>query len=317
MTITLPHQTVLLHTPSGPVHLSREGQHTASLTEIPSRQGEVAAFHPYSTGAAVADYVAYVMTLQEGPFESRQLLRMLMDNTAAGKVSAQTLNASLTRDPRFIKVSRGIWSLQDPPALDDVESGDDDLIDLEPESSCLMYQIDTRLHGRTQLRRTLQVPADATLLDLHHALQTAYGWSDEHLNQFRIGDTEYEARTADPTLGEGAVDAATVQLDQALSLGQTGIYLYDWRARWRVVLCVTGAVLVPTTTPRFQCLNGMEQAIPEAFFGEDEYARVLNAMRAAPDSPAGQKGLKRLGPSYDPAAFNVDALNAELGRRFP
>lgn len=34
--------------------------------------------------------------------------------------------------------------------------------------------------------RRLLVRSDSSIADLHYTLQIAFGWSDEHLNQFRI-----------------------------------------------------------------------------------------------------------------------------------
>ena len=39
--------------------------------------------------------------------------------------------------------------------------------------------------------RRLLVRSDSSIADLHYTLQIAFGWSDEHLNQFRIHGQAY------------------------------------------------------------------------------------------------------------------------------
>lgn len=316
LTLTLPATALLIHTDAGPVHLTRHGLQSSSLTEIQNRQGQRATFHPMSAGASVADYLVYVMTLQPGPHEPRTLTSLLEDHTAAGHVPATTLHTSLTRDARFTKLGRRLWDLAPTAVMDGEADVDDDPVPTEPAPTRLTHQLDTHLRGHPTLRRTLHVPADTTLLDVHHALQLAYGWKDQHLNQFSIGDHEYEARTWEPTLGEGALDAATAQVSDVLPLGTTGTYLYDWSARWRVDFTVTGVLLVPAHQPRLQCVSGAEAPIPEQMFGEDTYQKFLRALRQDPESTLGQQAATALGRNFDPAAFDLATLNTHLQRRF-
>jgi hypothetical protein len=39
--------------------------------------------------------------------------------------------------------------------------------------------------------RSLLVHSDSSIADFHYTLQIAFGWSDEHLNQFRIHGQAY------------------------------------------------------------------------------------------------------------------------------
>ena len=39
--------------------------------------------------------------------------------------------------------------------------------------------------------RRLLVRSDSSIADLHYTLQIAFGWSDEHLNQFQIHGQDY------------------------------------------------------------------------------------------------------------------------------
>jgi Plasmid pRiA4b ORF-3-like protein len=55
-----------------------------------------------------------------------------------------------------------------------------------------LYQLRVVLHGISPLiwRRVL-IPADTTIAELHAVLQTAFGWSGEHLHRFVIHGREY------------------------------------------------------------------------------------------------------------------------------
>lgn len=287
---------------------------TDGLVTIPGADGRPHRFHPISEGAPLADYVAYVMTLDPGPHSNAWLTRALVQHTAIQQVRPQTLTVSLTRDPRFQKLERGRWAFTPPGPLATNPTPDEPPA-VTPTRSA--HVLTTQLRGRPQLQRTLVIDSTLTLLDLHHALQTAYHWRDEHLNQFLIDDTEYEARTHDPTLGEGARDAAAAVIQVVLPLGTQGTYLYDWGARWRVDFRVTGLQLVPTDAPAVTCLDGQEQAIPEDIFGEDTYQAYLNALHNNPDSAQAREARRFLNPQHDVTAFDLNALNARLAERFP
>jgi hypothetical protein len=96
------------------------------------------------------------------------------------------------------------------------------------------------------------MPCEATLHDLHRALQAAFGWDDEHLYAFWLGgkfwprhETGYvhplalEADTAGPAVQRARPrrKSAERRLDRLrLSEGQRIAYLFDFAAEWRVRL---------------------------------------------------------------------------------
>jgi Plasmid pRiA4b ORF-3-like protein len=56
------------------------------------------------------------------------------------------------------------------------------------ETTLDIYQLKVTLLGTSPLIwRRLLVPADLTLAQLHNVLQTAMGWDDEHMHEFRAG----------------------------------------------------------------------------------------------------------------------------------
>ena len=58
-----------------------------------------------------------------------------------------------------------------------------------------LYQLRVVLHGISPLIwRRLLVPATATIAELHAVLQTAFGWSGEHLHRFVIHGSRKKTR---------------------------------------------------------------------------------------------------------------------------
>ena len=55
--------------------------------------------------------------------------------------------------------------------------------------------------------RRVLVPADITLAKLHSVIQTAMGWEDVHLHQFRVEEEVYQA-VEKPRLGLVSVESS-------------------------------------------------------------------------------------------------------------
>jgi hypothetical protein len=80
--------------------------------------------------------------------------------------------------------------------------------------------------------RRLLVRSDATLADLHHILQIAFGWTDSHLHRFVIHGKEYGI--AQPCGIFFADDPQQVRLrDLGLRLNMRFGYEYDFGDRWQ------------------------------------------------------------------------------------
>ena len=87
-----------------------------------------------------------------------------------------------------------------------IESGGD---------SAMVYQLRVVINGVSPLIwRRLLVPGQTTIARLHTILQTAFGWSGEHLHRFVIHGTEYGISSVG---GPGFRDDA-----RKISLGELG-----------------------------------------------------------------------------------------------
>jgi Plasmid pRiA4b ORF-3-like protein len=115
-----------------------------------------------------------------------------------------------------------------------------------------VYVFRAKLSGWRGVHRTIAVPCESTLDDLHYALQAAFGWGDDHLYAFWLGRKFWAkdkasyvhplALEADSLMREGAHArrrrrSAERRLDRLrLSPGQRIAYLFDFEAQWRVRL---------------------------------------------------------------------------------
>ena len=105
------------------------------------------------------------------------------------------------------------------------------------------YVFNAELVGFQGVRRTITVRDDLMLVDLHYALQSAFGWDDDHLYSFWLDGSfwacedeqyihPYHAASLDPP-GK----SACARLDGlGLAVGQQIAYEFDFGREWRVQL---------------------------------------------------------------------------------
>jgi hypothetical protein len=108
------------------------------------------------------------------------------------------------------------------------------------------YVLDAELVGFGEVRRVIAVRDDLTLVDLHYALQSAFGWDDDHLYAFWLGGQFWTNASEHFTHPRGtdepldpAERSAAVRLDSlGLSQGERLCYVFDFGDEWRVRLHV-------------------------------------------------------------------------------
>ena len=95
-----------------------------------------------------------------------------------------------------------------------------------------VYQLRVVLAGISPMVRRLLVPAETSIAGLYAILQTAFGWSDEHLHRFTIHAVEYGLWR--PGSAGFSRDARQVLLAGfGLRPGERFTYEYDLFAGWR------------------------------------------------------------------------------------
>jgi hypothetical protein len=132
------------------------------------------------------------------------------------------------------------------------------------------YVFDAELVGFQKVRRVIAVRDDLTLVDLHYALQSAFGWDDDHLYAFWPGDRfwtssdEHFTRPCGADEPEGSAEhSAAIRLDR-LGLAEGGClaYVFDFGDEWRVRLRVSD-VLAADGDPSPRLLEAVGAAPPQ------------------------------------------------------
>jgi hypothetical protein len=112
------------------------------------------------------------------------------------------------------------------------------------------YVLETELVGFQDVSRVIAVRGDLTLVDLHYALQSAFGWDDDHLYAFWRGGqfwTNADKHFIHPCGADEPVDpaegSAAIRLDSLdLSEGRSLCYVFDFEDEWRVRLNVQAVI---------------------------------------------------------------------------
>ena len=134
-----------------------------------------------------------------------------------------------------------------------------------------MYQLRVVLAGISPMVwRRLLVPAETSVAGLHAILQTAFGWSDEHLHRFTIHAVEYGLWR--PGSAGFSRDARQVRLSEPVPRrGERFTYEYNFFAGWRHDIRVE-QILPRSPRRRYPaCTGGARQAPPEHFGSLEEF----------------------------------------------
>jgi Plasmid pRiA4b ORF-3-like protein len=172
--------------------------------------------------------------------------------------------------------------------------------------------------------RRLLVPASLSLHQLHHVIQSAFGWQDYHLHEFTIGEGEVALTYGTRYQFELDLDGGPDRSDRTLSLfrafpevGSRLRYVYDMGDYWchEVVL----EERVESDRKWSQCLAGERSGPPEDCGGIGSYQEILAALEGrsvegAPDLDDGELSswLEWAGPDFDPAVFDLASTNSRL-----
>lgn len=167
--------------------------------------------------------------------------------------------------------------------------------------------------------RRVEVPLSIKLDRLHTVIQTAMGWSDTHLWEFRfagevafgIPDDDYDSEMSDArreTLRGALEDCG----------GKTFHYVYDFGDYWNHVIKVekVAPALANFDYPFF--LTGTGRCPPEDIGGVPGYAEYLTAL-ADPNYPDRDELLRHRSEDFDPDKVDLVAIALavdELSRKW-
>lgn len=162
--------------------------------------------------------------------------------------------------------------------------------------------------------RTLWVEGQFTLVQLHHILQAAMGWSDAHLHQFDIGGRRYATPHAEDLIEPPPIDERTVRLGDLLSIGLRLDYNYDFGDGWRHHIVVEAAVPIKEPYGAARIEAGARACPPEDCGGPYGYQAFLDGLAKDPSNEEIVSFLQWAGEDFDPDRFDRHAANTALLR---
>jgi Plasmid pRiA4b ORF-3-like protein len=188
-----------------------------------------------------------------------------------------------------------------------------------PADTVYQFKI-TLLDSQPTIWRRIQV-MDCTLEKLHEHIQTAMGWTNSHLNQFKIGEQRY----ADPLLMEkdfeevGYLDSTTTKVSKILP--KTGKqfrfqYEYDFGDSWYHKVLLEGCPKAESGRQYPICLEGARACPAEDVGGVPGYAAFLEAIQN-PDHNRHRELLEWVGGAFDPEAFDPVTATKSMKKGLP
>jgi hypothetical protein len=161
--------------------------------------------------------------------------------------------------------------------------------------------------------REIEVPASATLKDLHEMMQVIFGWADYHLWEFTIRGKVYGLPMEDDDDDLPRENAAKIRLRDVLHGPKTVIdYLYDFGDSWEHRLTVSKLRLADPALPYPRYVQGERNSPIEDCGGLPGYYELLDA-RENPKHPDHHEACDFL-EDYDPDEIADMAIAFGLGR---
>ena len=178
-------------------------------------------------------------------------------------------------------------------------------------ASAQAYQLYVELEWvRPKVWRRFLVPITIELSLLHTTLLFGTGWQGGHIHEFLFGEDSYGRKEPGLELPE-VMDEKHVTLRQALGARKTFVYVYDYGDNWRHKVKIEKIITLDTPISSGVCIGGENACPPEDVGGAPGYEDFLAAL-ADPNNPEHDDLKEWIGGSFDPAAFDVDAVNQRL-----
>ena len=174
-----------------------------------------------------------------------------------------------------------------------------------------IYQLKVTLKGsKPPIWRWIQVESGLRLGQLHAVLQCAMGWTDSHLHQF-IHQGRYYGEPSDDD-GSPMTDEDKVKLSGLLRRAKSKfVYEYDFGDGWMHDVVVEKILPKEEGVQYPRCMDGERACPPEDCGGVWGFYNMLEAV-ADPKHPDHTDLKDWLGGGFDPEAFTVEAVNADL-----
>lgn len=185
------------------------------------------------------------------------------------------------------------------------------------------FQLKIQIDGITPpVWRSVTVPAELGLDELHEIIQNLFAWNETHLHEFMLGTHPNGVRyaPADPEAdhwGDPPADEEGVALNTLLHAPKdTLLYTYDFGDNWEHT--ITLEKILPAKAPGILplCVAGSGHPPQEDSSGPHGWMEKLTTSRNPSDPDHAYirswMGLRK-GQHIDPTAFDPSAVNKQLG----
>lgn len=177
-----------------------------------------------------------------------------------------------------------------------------------------VYQLKITLEdSKPKIWRRVLVPATITLGKLHQVIQLAMGWQGGHLHCFKIEDKTYSYPQPDTGWEDFSdIDYRRITLTKVVPVEKAKFsYEYDFGDGWSHQIAVEKIFDAAEGMGSPVCVAGERACPPEDVGGVGGYAEFLKAI-SKPKHPEHAHYLEWIGYTFDPEAFDLDAVNAAL-----
>jgi hypothetical protein len=249
--------------------------------------------------------------------EACRLIQAIAKNLAKENVQQQRallMVATQLHD----RIYEGLLALAPPPPPPPTKKPSPGQSKAKP---CRLYQFKiTLLRMEPPIWRRIQVP-DCTLDKLHEHIQTAMGWTNSHLHEFKIHGERY----ADPDLlGDDFADfpchdSRTTLLREILPRTKKHFaftYEYDFGDSWRHEVVFESQLTSHPQKKYPRCVAGERACPPEDCGGVQGYGNFLVAIRD-PQHPEHQAILNWHRGPFDPEKFHALAATRAMQKGLP
>ncbi len=175
------------------------------------------------------------------------------------------------------------------------------------------------LGTRPPIWRRVVVPAEFTLTELHHVIQAAMGWEDDHLHEFLIGGLRFGVPDPNDALmgGPPCINEENARVVDVLKKrGPKSKYIYDFGDGWEHALTLEKSeILVPAAGVTYPiCTGGKRSCPPEDCGGIPGFYYKLEVL-ADPNHEEHEELREWMG-EFDREAFSIEAVNQKLHKMF-
>jgi hypothetical protein len=284
------------------------------MTEFTPKQGQYLAFiHAYTEGFGFPPAESEIAkAMKVSPPSVNQMMKTLeskgLIRRRAGVARSIEILVSPSMIPHWEKriiSTRKVWS-NSPTTVRSTRRS---------EGKATIYRFKINLKNtQPPIWRRVETK-DVTLEELHALIQTAMGWTNSHLHQFQVGDTQWtHPRFMEHAEDDfGAISYAGVRVSDLVSQHGTKLrihYEYDFGDSWEHSIILEKVTDAQPGVRYPRCLDGDRACPPEDIGGAWGFADFLEAITDS-NHHRHEEFLEWNGP-FDPAEFDVEQATRRM-----